>query len=128
MRRVVRERGQPASLRVADDLVADQDVAHAAAHQRLGLADLLAALADRAGARSAAARSSGHLCVLACGRRRDAGAARERRHLVEVVLESVEVDDQRGRVDVVDRRADLGGWSCIFIRSSLANVAIPKRS
>ena len=43
----------------ADDLVADQNVAHAAAHQGLGLADLLAALARLRRQRSASAQWSG---------------------------------------------------------------------
>ena len=38
-----------------------------------------------------------------------AGRARERRHLLEVALERVEIDDERGRVDVVEPAPDLGG-------------------
>ena len=46
--RLARELGQARELGRADHLVGDQHVAHAAAHHRLGLADLLAAHADRA--------------------------------------------------------------------------------
>ena len=69
-RRILRERGKTAQLAITDNLIAHQDVLHAAAHQRFGLADLLHALADRAVRRSAAARSPADLCVLACGRTR----------------------------------------------------------
>src|SRR5207244_872134 len=43
------QRRQPAKLRRADDFVADHNVAHTAAHQSLGLADLLATLSDGTG-------------------------------------------------------------------------------
>ena len=43
------QRRQPAKLRHADDFVADHNVAHTAAHQSLGLSDLLATLSDGAG-------------------------------------------------------------------------------
>jgi hypothetical protein len=39
----------------------------------------------------------------------DAGLARERRHEVEIFLERVEVDEEGGRVDFVDRSARLHG-------------------
>jgi hypothetical protein len=39
----------------------------------------------------------------------DAGLARERRHVVEITFEGVEVEEKGGRVDLVDRRARLGG-------------------
>ena len=47
---------------------------------------------------------SAHLCDLACGRRRM--PSRRPRHRVEVALERIEVDDQRRRLDRVDRIAD----------------------
>jgi hypothetical protein len=46
--RVCRERGEAAELLQVDNLIADQDIADTAAHQRFGLAYLLAALAHRA--------------------------------------------------------------------------------
>ena len=52
---------------------------------------------------------TGDLWVLACGRSLTAGLAGERGHVVEIMLEGVEVDDEGGRVDLVDRRAGLGG-------------------
>ena len=54
---------------------------------------------------------AGHLCDFACGRSAMPRAVRRVRHQVEVALEGVEVDDERGRVDVVDGIADAGGDS-----------------
>ena len=54
---------------------------------------------------------SGHLCDLACGRSARPEPAHGVGHQVEVVLERVEVDDERGRVDGVERIADAGGDS-----------------
>jgi hypothetical protein len=50
--------------------------------------------------------TSGALVRLGVGPQANARRTRERRHVTEVVLERIEVDDQGGRVDVVDRRAD----------------------
>ena len=121
----VRERCEPAQLACAHDLVAHQHVAHASAHERLGLADLLAALAD--GTRGdLQQRDVGALVRLGVGPQPDARRARERGHVPQVVLERVEVDDQCGRVDVVDRRADRNVRVLHRGDPSLANVPCPK--
>jgi hypothetical protein len=107
-RGVARERREAAQLVRADDLVADEHVPHAAVHQRLGLADLLAALPDRA-ERDLLQRDRRALVRLGVRAQAHAGPRREIRQLPQVVLERFELDDQRGRVDLVDRRADAGG-------------------
>ena len=103
-----RQRGQAAQLLRIDHLVADENIAHATAHERLGLTDLLAALAH--GTRGD---------LLECNRRAfvrfrvrsqpHARRFRERRHAIQVVFEGVEIDDQCRRVDLVDRRTDARG-------------------
>ena len=42
----------------------------------------------------------GDLCVLECGTQAHAGLAREARHALEIALEGVEIDEERGRVDL----------------------------
>ncbi len=76
--------------------------------ERLGFVDLLAADADRA-ARDLRLRDVRALVRLRVRPQRDAGAAHGVRHQVEVALEGVEVDDERGRVDVGGSVADAGG-------------------
>ena len=64
------QRGDARQLGGVDHLVADVDVVDAGGGERLRLARLLHADADRAGLPSAAARCVALLCILACGRRR----------------------------------------------------------
>src|SRR5690349_8534984 len=105
---VGRERREAAELRLANDLVAHQHVPHAGLHQRLGLAHLLAALPDRAGG-DLLQRDRRTFVRLRVRAQPDAALAREVRHLADVALEGAELDDERRRVDFVDRRADLRG-------------------
>jgi hypothetical protein len=46
---------------------------------------------------------------LGMGPQPDAGGTRQAGHLREIALEGIEVDDQRRRVDLIDRSADIGG-------------------
>ena len=107
-RRILCERGKAAQLAITDDLVAHQDVLHAAAHQRFRLADLLHALADRA-VRDLAQRDRRRLVGLGMRAHAHAGRARKLGHFRDVAIERVEIDDQRRRIDVCDRSTDLGG-------------------
>ena len=117
--RIGRERRQAAQLLRIHHLVADQHVADAAAHQRLGLADFLAALADGAGG-DLLSRDRRALVRLRVRAQAHAGRLGERPPSLQVVLEGVEVDDQRRRVDLVDRRTDLlrECRSCWIVHSS----------
>ena len=107
-RRILRERGKAAQLAITDDLIAHQDVRHAAAHQRFRLADLLHALADRA-LRDLPQRDRRRLVRLGMRAHAHAGRARKLGHFRDVAIERVEIDDQRRRIDVCDRSTDLGG-------------------
>ena len=107
-RRILRERGKAAQLAITDNLIADQDVLHAAAHQRFRLADLLHALADRA-VRDLPQRNGGRFVRLGMRTDANAGRAGKLRHFRDVAVEGVEVDDERRRIDVCDRSTDLGG-------------------
>ena len=95
-------------LRRSDDLVGDEHIADAGCDERLRFADFLAADTDGA-ALDLQVRDVGALVRLRVWTERDARAARRVGHQVEVALEGVEVDDERGRVDVVDGVADAGG-------------------
>ena len=110
---------------VADDFVADQHVAHAAADQRFGLADLLAALAHGAG-RDLHQRDRRALVRLRMRTQAHAGGPRELGHPLHVALQRVEIDDQRRRVDVVDRRADAGG-NDVHRKAVQRNAPRPRR-
>ncbi len=109
-RRFVRHRREPRELRRADDLVGDEHVADARCHERFGFPYLLAADADRP-ALDLLLRDVGALVRLRVRTERDAGAARRMGHQVEVALEGIEVDHERGGVDVVNGVADAGGNS-----------------
>src|SRR5262249_8985903 len=104
---VLCQRSQPPQLAVADHLVADQHVLHTTAYQRLRLADLLHALADRA-PRDLPQRDGRRFVGLGVRPHAHAGRAAELGHLRDVAVERVEVDDQRRRLDVVEERTDLG--------------------
>ncbi len=106
---VAREACEPFQLPQAHHLIADEDVAHAARHQDLGLGDLLAAHADRA-PRDLLGRNDRRFVGLGVRAQPNAEPAHRCSHRVEIALEGVEVDDQRRCVDLGKRRADLGGW------------------
>ena len=85
-----------------------ENVPDAAPGQDLGLRHLLDTLADGA-TRHLEARDDRRLVGLRVRSKFDAGLARKRRHEVEIFLEGVEVDEKRGRVDLIDWGARLGG-------------------
>jgi hypothetical protein len=82
------------------DLGGDQQPADARARHHLGLAELRAGDAERAGG-DLTARDLGTLVGLGVGADRLAGAPRVPGHRGEVLLEAVEVEEQRGRRDLV---------------------------
>ena len=88
-----------AALAGAEDRIADEDVADAGRGHHLGLAELLAGDADRA-AGELLVRERGELVRLDVRPERDAERVAVGLHAVDVALDRVEVDDQRGRVDV----------------------------
>ena len=92
----------------AGDLVANENVPYPAPGQNLCFRHLLHALADGA-ARHLEVGDDRRLMGLRVRAKLDAGLARERRHVVKIMLESVEVDEKGGRVDFVDWSARLGG-------------------
>ena len=104
---IMGERGEPPQFLPADDLVGDQHVLDAAIDQRLGLADLLNAHADRA---------QFHLfqrndrALVGLGVRPQVGAAAGDAvgQAAQIALERIEIDHQRGGVDLVEGRADVG--------------------
>ena len=113
-RRIDRDR-EPDSLRQfrhalelgrRDDFVADEDVGDAAVGQRLGLARLLHADADRTGA-DLQPRDRGALVHLRVRPQANAVGAGELGHSREVALHRVEVDDECRRIDRIDAIADL---------------------
>ena len=106
---VLGEPRQASQLRRADDLVADEDVADAGARERFRFRDLLHALADGA-ERDLPFRDLRAFVGLRVRPEPDTGVARNPRHLLEIALERVEVDDQRRRVDVLDGSSDLSRW------------------
>ena len=103
-----RERREAGELARAHDLVADQDVGHAAPGQDLGLGDLLHALSHGA-ARHLQVRHDGGFMGLGMGSKLHAGRGRHGGHRVEVERESIEVDDEGRRVDRLDRHPGFGG-------------------
>ena len=105
--RALRERGEARDLRGLDDFVGDEHVRDARRDERRRLVDLLAADAHRA-ARDLRLGDVGALVRLGVRTQREARSAHGVRHQVEVVLERVEVDDERRRLDGGERIADAG--------------------
>ncbi len=103
------ERGEALDLLRRDHLVGDQHVADAGAHQRLGLADLLAADAAGAAPLDLQDRDVGRLVGLGVRPVAQAVRLHEAAELVDVALEGVEVDQQAGGVHLLDRHPDGGG-------------------
>ena len=106
---IAREGRETAQLVRADHLVAHQHIAHTATHQRFGLTYFLAALADGAGGDLL---HGDYRALVGLGMRAQphARGAGEVGKLRQVGLESVQVDNQRGGVDLVERRADGCRW------------------
>jgi hypothetical protein len=102
-----RQRRDTRQLGRVDDLVRDVDVGDAGIGERLGLARLLDAHADRAGCHLQPC-DRGTLVHLGVRPEADAVVARECRHCREVSLHRIEVDHERRRVDRGDRIA--GTW------------------
>ena len=91
---------EPVDLRRVADLVGDQDVLDAGAGEDLGLADLLAADADRAAERLLQLRHVDRLVHLAVGAVAHVVRPGVVAHLPDVALERVEIEDQAGRLDL----------------------------
>src|SRR5690606_1755696 len=104
------ERGEPRDLRRADHLVADQHVADPALDERLGLGHLLAAHAHGAGS-ELPPRDLGALVGLGMGPDPDVAALERCLQGFDIALEGVELEDQRGRIDLVEALPHLGGRS-----------------
>ena len=88
------EGGETLELAPAGDLVADQHVRHATQHHRFGFRHLLAADADGA-ERHLLHRHDGRAVGFGMRAHPDAGGIDDARHLRQIPLEGVEVDDQR---------------------------------
>ena len=102
--RALGERGQACDLRRAHDLVAHEDVVHAAFDQRLGFRDLLAAHAHRAGGNLALCDLRAFVGLGVGPHAHPAGDGLRQR--IEVALERVELEDQGRRVDLLDALPD----------------------
>ena len=102
------QRGEPRQLRGTHHLVAHQDVRDAAPGEDLGFRHLLHALADRA-ARHLQFGDHRRLVRLGVRPQLRPGRRQQLRHVVEVGLERVEIDQQRGRIDLVLAHAGTGG-------------------
>ena len=111
-----RQRREPRQLRRAHHLVAHQNVGDAAPGQRLGLGHLLHALADRA-ARHLQLRDHRRFVGLGMRPQLRPGRRQQFRHVVEVGLERVEIDQQRGRIDLVLAHAGTAGGGCSIVSS-----------
>src|SRR5256885_9776017 len=98
--RAARERGKPLDLLRADHLVAHQHIGDAALHHRLRFAHLLAADADGTHG-DLALGDLGTLVRLGVGAHAHRPAFQRIGERTQVALERVEVDEERGRVDLV---------------------------
>ena len=108
--RLTRERGEAQELRRSNDLVGDEHVGDARLDERRRLVDLLAADADRP-ARNLRLRDRGRLVRLRVRAQAQSSRGDLARQRVDVALERVEVEDQRGRLDRCDRVAGARGGS-----------------
>jgi hypothetical protein len=105
--RLARRRRKTRELARFDHLVGEQDIADARGNERKRLVGLLAADPDRA-TRDLRLRDRGALVRLRVRAQAQARGRDRRRHRVEVGLERVEVDDERGRLDRVEGIACCG--------------------
>ncbi len=119
-----RQRREPRELRGTHHLVAHQDVGNAAPGQRLGLRHLLHALADRA-ARHLQPGDHRRLVGLGMRPQLRPGRRKQFRHVVEIGLERIEVDQQCGRIDLVLAHAG-SGWRWLQ-HGVLAPLGLPLR-
>ena len=92
------QRHEPPDLVLAEHGRGQQEAVQPARRHRLGLAQLGAAQADRAGLHLAPADRD-RLVRLSVRPQPDAALPRQRRHGRDVVVEGVEVEDQRRRVE-----------------------------
>ena len=104
-----RQRRKALDLLGRGDLVRDENVAHPAAHHRLGFADLLAADAAGAALLRQVGRDVRRFVALGVAAVANSVLLYELRHLRDVSLERVEVEEQARRVDLFDGHADAGG-------------------
>ena len=100
----LRQLDQPRDLSLAHHLVGDQQVVESALGHRFGLGNFGAGQADRA-ALDQEVGELGRLTGLDVRTPSDAGAPAGGRHPTRVVLEGVEVHQQRGRVERFDGQA-----------------------
>ena len=101
---------QPRQLVRPDDRVGDEQIADAGGCHQLGLAELRAGQPDRAGSDLARADRAGAV-ALDVRPPRDSGRAAGRRDAADVLLHHVEVEAERGRVEIVSAAAR-GGRCC----------------
>ena len=106
--RLPRQRRQPGELGRAHDLVGDKDIFHATQHHGLGLGRFLAAHADGP-AGDLRERDVRALVALRVRPDLDVRARQRGVQPVEVALERVEIEDERGRVHFGEGHADFGG-------------------
>ena len=99
--------GEVAQFGVADDLVGHQHVADARVDEHRRLAHLLAANADSA-QRHLPARDLRTLVAFAVRAQAHRMTRESVRHALQVALERIKVEDQRGGIDGVDRVARAG--------------------
>src|SRR5262249_4111367 len=105
---LAREPRQPGDLLHPHDLVRHQHVGDAARDQRLGLAHLLRAHADRA-RRDLPLRDLGALVALRVRAQSRRALLHHLRHACDVALERVQVDDERRRVDLFEGDSEARG-------------------
>jgi len=125
--RLPRQRREAQELRGRDDLVGDEHVHDAGLDERRGLVDLLAADAHRA-ARDLRLRDRGRFVRLRVRPQPEAAGGDLARHRVDIALERVEVEHQRGRLDRGDRVAGACGGSLHRRRSGLASSGHRRRT
>ncbi len=106
--RLAREGREPGAFARPGDLVADQHVGDAALHHRLGLADLLAAHADRT-ERHLAARDDRRFMRLGMRPQADAHLLRAVGQPRQIALEGIEIEQQSRGLDLGEAHADFGG-------------------
>ncbi len=101
------KRRDSVELRRSDHFVADQDVADAAIDHDLGLGYLLTANADGAGG-DLHIGDRGALVGLGVRPQPKPGSRDALLHAADVALERIELDQQRGRIDLGDVRTNSG--------------------
>src|SRR5258706_11107352 len=104
-----RQGGEALDLLGGDHLVRDEDVPDASAHQRFGLAHLLAADTASPALLDLVDRDIGRLMCLGVRPVPQPVILYELGQLRDVTLESIEVHKEAGRIDVFERHADAGG-------------------